>query len=75
MKEELSYMTINFKYKGKPMKFDVLSNVPELIEAAFINWSVRLKGSPSLLDFCNYVESKNEGCIICHPKSRKEVSA
>ncbi len=70
--ENLTWSTITFKYKFIPVRFEVLSNAPEFIENAFISYSARLgKSKPSLLDFCNYVESKG---FICHPKNRKEVT-
>jgi len=70
------HVTINFKYKGKPLRFDVLHNLSEYgesIESAFINWSERLSGKPSLIDFCRYVESKNP-LFRCTPRFRKEVT-
>lgn len=75
-KKPLLHTTITFKWNGKPLKFDVVSNIHEYgleIESAFINWSVRIEGKPSLLDFCNYVESKDYN-FIYHPKYRREVS-
>lgn len=73
---KLLHTTINFKYKGKNLKFDVEHNLTEQghsIDSAFINWSARLIGNPSLLDFCIYVERKDP-MFICQPKYRKEVT-
>lgn len=76
MKNKLLHTTVNFRYNNKPVKFDVNHNLAaydESIEDAFINWSSRLDGSPSLLDFCRYVESKNP-LFRCTPKFGREVT-
>lgn len=73
MKKE--HFTIRFYYESRPMRFDVMSNVHHFgsdIESAFINWSARITEAPSLIDFCNYVESKDPN-FKCTPKYRKEV--
>lgn len=55
--------TINFKHKGKPFKWTFDHNLDEFgisIDAAFINWSVRLNLIyPNQADFCKYVVSKD----------------
>lgn len=73
-KEELSHSTIKFKAHGKNHKFEVLSNVPEFIEPAFVNGASRIEDEISLIDFCRYVESKDV-TFICHPKSRREINS
>lgn len=60
---------IQFKLRGKPMKFVVIHNLDEYkldIEAAFINWSHRTDDF-TIDNFCEYVTSKDKENLICLP--------
>lgn len=69
---------VSFRFGGKYEKkknvtFKVEHNLPDnipgmSIEEAFDNWSAR-NPTDNVQDFCDYVQSKDPGNIICRPIS------
>lgn len=72
-KEKLYQATIKFHYKNKPMKFEIVNNLPNYglcITAAFVCWSARITGKPNIEAFCEYVIMKEPGELICEPLNK-----
>lgn len=73
--KKLIETTIQFDYCGKTQKYTVVHNLNLFgldINAAFITWSARLKKTPRIFDFCEYVVSKGIN-LVCKPKSVEEI--
>ena len=73
MSKKLIHSEIKFDYQFKQHSFHVVHNLEEFgldIEAAFINWSVRFMGKPTIMKFCTYVINKDPYNLICRPYER-----
>jgi len=63
---------VEFKVNGKPIKFTVIHNLPNL-EDALDNWVNRTK-KYTVKSFCNYVMDKHCNFVMMTEKQFKRIS-